>query len=104
MIDEYGFNMELVVQSKTLSMHGSTKGHTGYIYRQNNDVELSKAVACKTKTYGVLCNRLFAKSWEMCRGSLYTLSEYTYNEVEKHWRVMRKRVTRADAKKRSVAD
>ena len=104
MIDEYGFNMELVVQSKTLSMHGSAEGHTGYIYRRNNYVDSSMAIACKTKAGGVPCDPLFAKAWEMCRGSLCTLSEHTSNEVEKHWGVTRKRVTRADAKNRSVVE
>ncbi len=33
MIDRYGFNVELIVQTST-SMHGSSEGHTGYIYRR----------------------------------------------------------------------
>lgn len=49
MIDDYGFNIELIVQTPT-SMHGSAEGHTGYIYRRSEDVKPSKAKACKTKT------------------------------------------------------
>lgn len=98
MIDEYGFHMELVVQSKTLSMHGSAEGHTGYIYRRNYDIKSSNiAAGCKTKTHGISCDPLFAKAWELCRDSVKALSKFTSNEVETHWGETKKRVTRSSA-------
>ena len=33
MVDEYGFDVELIVQTNT-SMHGSTENHMGYIYKR----------------------------------------------------------------------
>lgn len=100
MIDEYGFNIELVIQTQT-SMHGSAEGHTGYIYRRSNGMKPSKAAACKTKSFGVPCDPLFVKAWKMCRGGLSALSEFTSGEVEKHWGVTKKRVTRSDTRKRA---
>lgn len=100
-IEEYRFNVELVKQEKT-SMHGSAEGHTGYIYRRNNDIKAIKAAGCKTQIHGVPCDPLFAKAWEICRGGLNTLSEFTTNEVDKHWGVTKKRVTRSDMKNRSA--
>eukprot|EP00551_Chaetoceros_affinis_P018900 CAMPEP_0203716554 /NCGR_PEP_ID=MMETSP0092-20131115/1181_1 /ASSEMBLY_ACC=CAM_ASM_001090 /TAXON_ID=426623 /ORGANISM="Chaetoceros affinis, Strain CCMP159" /LENGTH=308 /DNA_ID=CAMNT_0050595133 /DNA_START=275 /DNA_END=1201 /DNA_ORIENTATION=+ len=41
MIDRYGFNIELIVQAPT-SMHGSSEGHMGYIYRR---VQASKSLS-----------------------------------------------------------
>ena len=101
MIEEYGFNIELIIQTHT-SMHGSAEGHTGYIYRRNNDIGHSKAKGCKTKSYDVPCDPLFVKAWEACRGGLKTLSEFTSSEVEKHWGVTKKRVTRSDMKRSSA--
>ncbi len=83
-------------------MHGSAEGHTGYIYRRNNDIKAINAAGCKTQIHGLLCDPLFAKAWEMCRGGLNTLSEFTTNEVDKHWGVTKKRVTRSDTKSRSA--
>ena len=57
MIEEYMFNIELIIQTHTthMSMHGSAEGHTGYIYRQKNDIQHTKATGCTTKSYGILC-------------------------------------------------
>ena len=97
MIDEYGFHVELVVQSKTLTMHGSSEGKTGYIYRRNYDINV--AAGCNTKTLGIACDLLFAKPLELCRGSsVKELSKFTSNEVERHRGETKKRVTRSEEK------
>jgi hypothetical protein len=101
MVEKYGFDIVLIIQTHT-SMHGSAEGHTGYIYRRNNDIEQGKAAVCKTRCYGVPCDPLFVKAWETCRGGLEKLCEFTSSEVEKHWGVTKKRVTRSDMKKSSA--
>lgn len=103
MIDDYGFNIELIVQTPT-SMHGSAEGHSGYIYRRNHHVKPSKGKACKTEKFGVPCDPLFAKAWEMCRSGLESVSKHNSEEVEKHMGVTRKRVTRSASRKSSLAE
>ena len=99
MIEDYGFNIELIVQTPT-SMHGSAEGHTGYIYRRSEEFKLSSKV-CKTKTFGVPCDPLFAKAWKMCRAGLDTLQAYAAEEVETHMGITKKRVTRSASRKSS---
>jgi len=102
MIDRYGFNVELIVQTPT-SMHGSAEGHTGYIYRRSEDCKVSSK-ACKTKTFGVPCDPLFSKAWKTCRAGLDAVREHTAEEVEKHMGITRKRVTRSAARKSRLAE
>eukprot|EP00571_Detonula_confervacea_P003661 CAMPEP_0172317514 /NCGR_PEP_ID=MMETSP1058-20130122/31866_1 /TAXON_ID=83371 /ORGANISM="Detonula confervacea, Strain CCMP 353" /LENGTH=428 /DNA_ID=CAMNT_0013032093 /DNA_START=16 /DNA_END=1302 /DNA_ORIENTATION=+ len=101
MIEDYGFNVELIVQTPT-SMHGSAEGHTGYIYRRSEDAKPSKA--CKTKKFGVPCDPLFAKAWEMCRADLDVGRKHVGEEVEKHMGRTTKRVTRSASRKSSLAE
>ena len=97
MIEDYGFNIELLVQTPT-SMHGSAEGHTGYIYRRNKDVKPSKSKMCKNKTFDVPCDPLFAEAWKTCRSGLDAVLKHTSDEVEKHWGRSTKRVTRSSRK------
>jgi hypothetical protein len=62
MLNEKGFNMELIVQSKTLSVHGLAEGHTGYIYYRK---KLSKAVVAKPKLM-VFCAILYLQRRGKC--------------------------------------
>ena len=100
MIDDYGFNIELIHQTPT-SMHGSAEGHQGYIYRRDMNVKSNARKACKTKTFGVPCDPLFATAWKMCRGGLDPLLKYTSDEVQKQWGGSNKRVTRSSRRKSS---
>lgn len=100
MIDDYGFNIELIHQTPT-SMHGSAEGHQGYIYRRDMNVKSNARKACKTKTFGVPCDPLFSNAWKMCRGGLDPLLKYTSDEVQKQWGGSNKRVTRASRRKSS---
>jgi len=100
MIDDYGFNIELIHQTPT-SMHGSAEGHQGYIYRRDMNVKSNARKACKTKTFGVPCDPLFSTAWKMCRGGLDPLLKYTSDEVQKQWGGSNKRVTRASRRKSS---
>lgn len=97
MIEDYGFNIELLHQTPT-SMHGSAEGHQGYIYRRSKDVKKQNTGGCKTRTFGVPCDPLFADAWKMSRGNLNSLLKHTSDEVEKQWGVQNKRVTRASRK------
>lgn len=99
MIEDYGFNIELIVQTPT-SMHGSAEGHTGYIYRRDpNAKKPSKAKLCKARAFGVPCDPLFAGAWKTCREGLDSVLEYTSGEVERQWGVSNKRVTRSARRK-----
>ena len=102
MIEDYGFNIELIVQTPT-SMHGSAEGHTGYIYRRDTKCKPS-GKACRTKTFGVPCDPLFAKAWETCRAGLDAVREHTSKEVEKHMGISKKRVTRSASRKSSLVE
>lgn len=101
MIEDYGFNIELIIQTPT-SMHGSAEGHTGYIYRRSTDCTPSRK-ACKTKTFGVPCDPLFAEAWKMCRADLDTVQKHTAAEVETHMGRRKKRITRSATRKSSLA-
>lgn len=103
MIDDYGFNIELIVQTPT-SMHGSAEGHSGYIYRRNKDVKPSKSKACRTKKFGVRCDRLFAQAWETCRAGLDAVRDHNAEEVNKHMGVSKRRVTRSASRKSSIEE
>jgi len=100
MIEKYGFNIELLVQTPT-SMHGSAEGHQGYIYRRTK--KANKLNTCKTSQFGIPCDPLFAKAWELCRQGLDTVSKHTADEVEKHMGSKSKRFTRS-ASKRSLTE
>ncbi|KAL7539077.1 hypothetical protein ACHAXR_009016 [Thalassiosira sp. AJA248-18] len=103
MIEDYGFDIELIVQTPT-SMHGSAEGHTGYIYRRSEDCKPSSSKSCKTKQFGVPCDPLFAKAWEMCRAGLDAVCKHSSEEMEKHMGISKKRVTRSSSRKSSFVE
>ena len=79
-IDDYGFEVELVVQTPT-SMHGSKEGHMGYIYKRVQDHE-GKAKSRKiVKNEEVHCDPLYRKAWDSVKRGLPHLK----NEVDAVW-------------------
>lgn len=101
MVDKYEFDVELVVQTPT-SMHGSAEGHQGYIYRRGGGGDRTRrgGKACKTKTFGVPCDPLFAEAWKTCRAGLEAVHARTAAEVEEHMGARSKRVTRSASRAR----
>lgn len=79
MVDRYGFNVELIIQTPT-SMHGSSEGHMGYIYRRKG----------KTQTIGdgldmvdeIPCDKLFTEAWMLCKEGIRPLLESVKQKVE----------------------
>ena len=67
MIDRYGFNVELIIQAPT-SMHGSSEGHMGYIYRRKGNP--SKIGHGLDLLDGVPCDKLFTKAWKSCKQNI----------------------------------
>lgn len=65
-IDRYGFNVKLVVQAPT-SMHGSSEGHMGYIYKR-----AGKNLSAPTSP---LCDPLFKTAWEAVKGDIDDLED-----------------------------
>ena len=62
MVEKYGFDVELIVQTTT-SMHGSSEGHMGYIYRRSKKKpKLPKDIPMVN---GVPCDPLFKTAWEL---------------------------------------
>ncbi|KAL9180130.1 hypothetical protein ACHAXT_008100 [Thalassiosira profunda] len=95
MIEKYGFNVELLVQTPT-SMHGSAEGHTGYIYRRSEEGKASSKV-CKTKEFG-------ERRGKLCRSGLDNVHEQVQEEVEEHMGATKKRVTRSASRQNSIAE
>lgn len=100
MIEDYGFNIELIVQTSTY-MTASTECHEGYIYR-HTDIPPIKASARNTKnfTFGIPCDPRFSDAWKQCGAGLENLYKYVAGEVQKEWGVSNKRVTRSAARAR----
>lgn len=63
-IDNYGFNVELIVQTPT-SMHGSSEGHMGYIYKRTRKNSQSSGFD--------RCDPLFKEGWQAVKGGLENL-------------------------------
>ncbi len=95
-IERYGFNVELLVQSPT-SMHGSSEVHSGYIYRrveslQNNKGTTKPKKCTKRRTKKekddrvlldgeILSDPLFANAWKSTRRDLVPVLEDVRNQV-----------------------
>jgi hypothetical protein len=47
-IDQYEFDVDLIAQTQTLSMHGSKEGHTAYIYRRTGTTDSSNGGTMNT--------------------------------------------------------
>jgi len=96
MIEDYGFNIELIVQTPT-SMHGSSEVHTGYIYKRSKNAAPGKS--CETKTLGVPCDPLFADAYTISQSGLQSVHDHTNAIVESNWGVSSRRRTRSVTKK-----
>lgn len=76
MVERYGFNVELIIQAPT-SMHGSSEGHMGYIYRRlGRKQKIGKG---RQSVDGVPCDPLFKDAWLSTKKSVSSV----YKEVEK---------------------
>ena len=92
-IDRYGFDVELLTQIPT-KMHGSSEGHTGYIYKrrtyhnqgniikresllpmivENDDVENNSSI---------LCDPLFKEAWDIVKKGRQALTEEVSNTLK----------------------
>lgn len=100
MIDRYEFNLELLHQAPT-SMHGSSEGHMGYIYRRTESSE--KEELCANKHYGERCDPLFEEAWTRANDNLDVLSEHISELVELHLNTGRS-TRRTRSKPKRLAD
>lgn len=95
MIERYGFNVELIVQAPT-SMHGSSEGHMGYIYkRAGKKQKIGKGLP---SVYGVPCDPLFADAWKSTKRDVEVIFEDVKKQVSdslNSQRPKRKRSTRS---------
>jgi len=73
-IERYGFNVNLVVQAPT-SMHGSSEGHMGYIYKRTGKI---------IKMSGPIhCDPVFKDGWEAVKGGLDVLDQAVESLLQK---------------------
>lgn len=103
MIDDYEFNVELLVQTPTY-MTASTECHEGYIYRHTGIKPIKTSNARNNndnRTFGTPCDPRFSDAWKICRAGLDNLHEYVSDKLQKEWGVSKKRVTRSVARARS---
>jgi hypothetical protein len=71
-VDDYAFDVELLAQTPT-SMHGSSEGHMGYIYKRAQNKPASNQVNC---------DPLFRGAYNIVSGSLQLLREKVYETME----------------------
>lgn len=85
MIDRYGFEIELLTQAAT-SMHGSSEGHTGYIYRRvkhkNSNRTKKKCPIIRINdaegnndSEDIPCDPMFENAWKYTRRNLERMSK-----------------------------
>jgi len=79
-IERYGFLVELVKQAPT-SMHGSSEGHMGYLYRRKG-YDSCNATLDKQE---VACDSLFEKAWNLASGSLEGVQGYVNTQVQEQY-------------------
>lgn len=105
MIEVYGFNIELIVQTSTY-MTASTECHEGYIYRHTGirSIQNSAGNININLTFGLPCDPRFSDSWKQCVAGLEKLHDYISSEVKKEWGVSNERVTRSLTKKKHEAE
>jgi len=103
MVERYGFDIELIIQLST-SMHGSSEGHMGYIYRRvqrrrRSTGKGSRKLICPTGGAGlpsdVPCDPLFAEPWRETRQSLDEHAELVRERVTSSFESCRKNRTRS---------
>lgn len=93
MIERYGFNVELIIQSTT-SMHGSSENHMGYIYKRvglkdddkDDDDFYRKITSSRVKGRvmlegGIPCDPLFVDAWKSTRRDIKPFFEDVKSEV-----------------------
>lgn len=69
MIKRYGFDVELIIQSPT-SMHGSSEGHMGYIYRRvqcRNRIKKKCPMVMNDNMEAIPCDPMFISAWKSSR-------------------------------------
>jgi hypothetical protein len=78
MIEKYGFEVELIVQTPT-SMHGSSECHMGYIYRRSK----TKPTPPKSLPVvnGVPCDPLFQPAWEFVKQDATQMLEHVKHQL-----------------------
>ena len=103
MIEDYGFNIELIVQTSTY-MTASTECHEGYIYRHMGIHPIQASINDSNLTFGLPCDPRFSDAWKQCRAGLEKLHEYVAGEVQKEWGLSNTRVTRSVARAREKKD
>mmetsp|Transcript_1588 Transcript_1588/g.2149 ORF Transcript_1588/g.2149 Transcript_1588/m.2149 type:complete len:397 (-) Transcript_1588:162-1352(-) len=83
-IDRYGFSVELLVQAPT-SMHGSSEGHMGYIYRRKG-FSSSRAYSSKTnKKKKIACDPVFEKAWRLVRSSVDEVKSFVDSQIHNQY-------------------
>lgn len=112
-IERYGFNVELIVQTPT-SMHGSSEVHTGYLYRRIGiDDKVNQKGASSTSNKKKTSNKpntsndvrvlldgkitsdpLFVNAWNLTRKELGPLLEDVKSQVTSNLSSQRPRRTR----------
>lgn len=83
-IERYGFDVDLITQTPT-SMHGSSEGHTGYLYKRQN---LTTSPSGK-----VSCDPLYHDAYELVKSGPELLYNNVVTRVDKE--LYSGRVTRA---------
>lgn len=74
-VEKYGFEVELITQTST-SMHGSSEGHSGYLYRRIGQGEASDATV-------PLCDALYREAYELVKSGKERLCEVVAQQVDK---------------------
>jgi len=86
-IDRFRFEVELLIQTQT-SMHGSSEGHMGYIYRRSQHKYMSKKnKACPTissNNENIPCDPMFISALKSSRRDLEAISIDVRNIVIKN--------------------
>ena len=72
-IEKYRFEVELITQTPT-SMHGSSEGHSGYIYKRRNVIPSAVPVAC---------DEAYLEAYELVKCGLATLCDTVVERVDK---------------------
>ena len=91
LIDKYAFDIELIVQAQT-SMHGSSEGHSGYIYKRvmkKTRTRRSRTTKSDCRNYDVIpncvpCDPLFAPAWKSTRRGIDALRKDVKDQVMKN--------------------
>jgi len=79
-VDRYDFSVELLVQAPT-SMHGSSEGHMGYIYRRRG-VSTKNNRSEKEK---VACDPVFQKAWKLARSNVDEVKSFVDSQIHEQY-------------------